>query len=325
MRLYHNISRMVPAPLRDKLKSFLAYSSVGVNYDSFIGFVTLTSLLVALISGFFLGPLFNQSFWIFFLGALILVNAIVYFWLMLMVDKKARVVEDSLPDALQLMASNLRAGMTPEKALMLSARPEFGPLKFEIDMVGRKVTLGENIGMALMEMAKRIRSKRLLRAVELINSGLDSGGSLATLLDATSHDLREQFLVDKKIKASINMYIIFIFSAAALISPILFGLSSFLVQVLQGSFSQIDIPASAISSLGIQTAKSSLGSAFVNGFLLVFIAVNNLMAALLLGLIAHGKQREGLRFYVPMVALAIPIYLISKVIIQAGMGALFNI
>ena len=39
-----------------------------------------------------------------------------------------RKMEDSFPDFIELMASNLRAGMTIDKALILSSRKEFAPL-----------------------------------------------------------------------------------------------------------------------------------------------------------------------------------------------------
>src|SRR3989338_1033654 len=200
---YRLCAKIVPPAIKKKLKAFLAYSNIKVEHEMFIGFVTFCSLLIGVAGGFFLGWYF--SFWAFFVLFAVLTNAIVYLWIAMLIDKKAQLVEESLPDALQLMTSNLRTGMTPEKALLLSARPEFGPLKDEIDFVGRKVMLGENIGTALMEMTKRVRSKRLIRSIELINSGLDAGGSLAVLLEATSNDLREQFLVDKKIKASVTM------------------------------------------------------------------------------------------------------------------------
>ena len=322
--IYRIIARILPRKIRDKFKDFLFYTSIKVNPDMFIGFVILTSILLGLVGGFFLTPFVKLSFWIVFVAFVLLSIIIVYVWLVLLVDKKARLVEDSLPDALQLMASNLRAGMTPDKALLLSSRPEFGPLKDEIDLVGKKVALGKNIGTALMEMAKQIRSQKLVRAVELINSGLDSGGSLATLLEATANDLREQFLIDKKIKASISMYVIFIFSAAAMITPVLFGLSSFLIDILQSTLSNIDIPTTAISSLPIKGVQVTISSKFVVMYIITFLVVNSLMASLLLGMIAKGNRKEGLRYYIPMLLFAIPIFLLIRITIKSAMSGLFN-
>jgi len=323
--IYRTVAKIVPSKLKLKIKMFLSYTTIVADHESFIGFVTAYSLLLGVIAGFFLGTVYSTPFWIFFVSVVIICNVIVYVWLMLLVDTKARLVEDALPDALQLMASNLRSGMTPEKALLLSSRPEFGPLKEEIDTIGRKVALGKNVGLALMEMARRVRSKRLVRAVELINSGLDSGGSLATLLEATSHDLREQFLVDKKIKASVTMYVIFIFSAAAVISPVLFGLSSFLVEIIQASFSQVNIPTTALASLPIKSAQLSISPAFITSFIIFFQIVNCFMASMILGLISKGKQREGFKYFIVMVVLALPLFFLTRYAIHSVLGGLFNI
>lgn len=320
-QLYRLFARVLPQKIRTKIKAFLAFSNVKVEMESFIGFVTFCSLLIGLAMGFFFAYLF--SFWAFFFFFAFLTNAVVYLWIVLIIDKKARLVEESLPDALQLMTSNLRTGMTPERALLLSARPEFGPLKEELDIVGRKVTLGENVGTALLAMTKRVRSKRLIRTVELINSGLESGGSLAVLLEATANGLREQLIVDKKIKASITMYVIFIFAASALISPILFGLASFLVDVLRASFSQIDIPAGTVTSLPFTNAKITLSSEFLNNFIIFYLIVNSLMASMLLGLIGLGKRREGIRYFILMVLLSVPLFMLARYAIKTLLSGLF--
>jgi Flp pilus assembly protein TadB len=323
--VYRSITRVLPKKWHLKLKEFLKYTGMKMDYDIFIGMVAFYSVIAGIIFSFFFGAVFNKSFWIFFPLTPIALNAIVYSGIALIIDKKARGIEESLPDALQLMASNLRAGMTPDKALLLSARPEFGSLKVEIDMVGQQVTLGKNIGVALMQMAKRVKSRKLSRAVELINSGLESGGSLASLLEATSSHLREQMLVDKKIKAAITMYIIFIFTAASIITPILLGLSSFLVEILRTSLSQIDIPGGSTTGLPLSVGQISVSSKFIFTYVLAFLTINSLLASMLLGLIQKGKQRDGIRFFVPMMALALPIFLITRYLIQTLLSGLFNI
>jgi hypothetical protein len=324
VNLYRGIAKIVPKKLRVKVASLLSYSHLLVDPEKFLGFTLLNSALIGVLLGFILAPLLQRSFWIFSIAGMGLTVVLVYLWIQLLVDKKARLVEESLPDALQLMASNLRAGMTPDKALLLSSRPEFGPLKEEIDLVGKKVTLGKGVGTALMEMTSRINSKKLVRAIELINSGLDSGGSLATLLEATSNDLREQILVDKKIKASVTMYVMFIFSAAGMITPILFGLNSFLVEILRTSLSSVEIPAAAISTLPIKGTTVSVSAEFLMIFIIAFMVMNCLMASMLLGLIAKGKSREGLRYFLPMILIAIPVFFLVRIIINYVLGGLFT-
>lgn len=322
--IYKTIAKIIPWKLREKIHQFLYYTNLKVDFDSFIGFVLSSSLLIGLVAGFLLSPLFKQPLWVFFLVVVGIMNGIIYLWLILLVDKKAQLIEEALPDALQLMSSNLRARITNDKALLLSSRSEFGPLKEEIDIVGRKVTLGKSVGGALMEMAKKIRSKKLIRAVELINSGLESGGSLANLLEATSNDLREQALIDKKIKAGITMYAIFIFSASSIVTPVLFGLSSFLVDVLKISLANVIIPEAATTSVPITIYQVNISSEYLFFFIITFLVVNSLMGSMLLGMIGRGKKTEGIKYFIPMVLLAIPLFLLSKYVIKMALSGLFG-
>ncbi|MDP3919013.1 MAG: type II secretion system F family protein [Nanoarchaeota archaeon] len=324
MKPYKIITKFVPSPIKKRLRKLLLSYMFETDPDLFIGFITLTSVLLGLVGGFTIGFFFKIPFWIPGLAIFFLVNASAYLWVSLLVDKRTRIIEDFLPDALFLVSSNLKAGMTPDKALLLGSRPEFGPLKSEIDLVGKKVALGKNIGSALMDMTDRVPSKRLLRAVELINSGLNSGGSLATLLESTASHLKDQFLVDKKIKAGVSMYIIFIFAAAAVITPVLLGLSSVLVEILRSSLSQLEIPTTVASTLPIKGAEVTITSKFLISYIITFLVVNNFMAAMLLGLIAKGKQKEGIHYYIPMVLLAIPIFLLVSYIASKSLGGLFN-
>ncbi|MBU1623023.1 MAG: type II secretion system F family protein [Nanoarchaeota archaeon] len=323
-QLLRTIAKIVPRKVRIKVRTNLDFTTIKANVDYLIGGVLVLSVLFGVLFGFLLSLFFNYPWWLFSSGSFVVLLGLAYVYLMLAIDKKAARIEESLPDALQLMASNLRAGMTPDKALLLSARPEFGILKDEIDLVGRKVAMGTSIGFALMEMTTRVKLKRLSRAVELINSGLDSGGSLAMLLEMTANNLQDQFLIDKKIKASITMYVIFIFSAAAVITPFLFGLSSFLIDILKNSLSQIEIPTGASTMMPIKIAEIKISAEFLTGFIITFLSVNGLMASMLLGQIAKGKKRAGLSYFIPLILLAIPLFLLARYLIKSLIGGLFN-
>jgi hypothetical protein len=322
--IYRMFAKILPKKIRNKIKNYLRYTTVKSESDVLIGLVIFLALFLGFGIGLVLSTLLERSVWLTYPGSAVIIIGLSYMLLFLQMDKKARLIEESLPDALQLMASNLRAGMTPDKALLLSSRPEFGILKDEIDIVGKKITLGTNIGGALTEMSQRVRSRRLSRAVELINSGLDSGGSLAILLETTSNTLREQFLVDKKIKAGVNMYVIFIFSAAAVITPALFGLSSFLVDILKSSLSQIDLPSSSTAAIPINIGEIKITSKFLIQYIITFLTINGFMASMILGLIAKGKKREGLSYFIPLILLAIPLFLLARYLIKASIGGLFN-
>ena len=57
----------------------------------------------------------------------------------------------------------------------------------------------------------------------LLIEGLRAGGELASLLEQTADGLTNQNLIDKKIRASVGMYVMFIFSAVCFGSPLLYS------------------------------------------------------------------------------------------------------
>ena len=248
--MYRFLAKFYPRRIRKGYTNLLAYANIHINPDRFIGFILSFGFLLALSCAFFFGLFFKIPFLIVFVGLFILFETAVYFSLLLKADKKAKFVEEILPDVLQLMSSNLRAGLTTDRALLLSARPEFGPFQDEINQIGKEITIGRDIGQALTDMSSRIRSERLRKTITLIVSGLRAGGELASLLEQTAKNLRQEYIIDSRIRANVMMYVIFIFVAVCFGAPMLFGLSSFLVEVLTKNLMAIQLPETMIKMFG---------------------------------------------------------------------------
>ena len=104
--IYRTAARFIPHGTREKLAGFLKYSSVK-DHDVFIGFVTVISIVAGIVLAVLSLIFFGRFFILILVGVPVLVNGITYVIVLFSVDKKARFVEASLPDALQLMSSNL--------------------------------------------------------------------------------------------------------------------------------------------------------------------------------------------------------------------------
>ena len=239
----------------------MQYSRIKTNKEKLIGYFLIFSLILSLIITFIFLRLFSFNFIVIFLISIIILNLAFYFTFSLKADATAKFVENVLPDALQLMSSNLRAGLTTDKALILSARPEFGVLSEEINNIGKKISLGEDIAKAMDEMTRQFKSEKLKKTFLLITSGLKSGGELTDLLDQTAENLRQEKFLDEKIRTNVLMYVIFIFAAIGIGAPILFGLSSFLVGVLEKNLSLIELPQT--TTLPITFSKTTVSASFI--------------------------------------------------------------
>lgn len=324
--MYRILSQLYPKSIRKNYEVLMDYLGFEIDAEVFLGVVFFFAFGAALLGTFIISTFISFPFILIFLGLFFALQFLVYIFMLLRVDAKARFVEDVLPDVLQLMSSNLKAGMTTGRALLLSARPEFGPMQSELNQVGKEITLGKELDEALLDMTKRVRSDKLKKTVMLVISGLNSGGELASLLDQTAQNLRQQRFVEEKMRSSVMMYVIFIFFAIGLGAPMLFGLSSFLVEVLTKNVSLIDIPATSVGqALPLSFGKVSLGIDFVMMYALVSLTATSILGSLILGLISKGKEKQGIKFIPMLILMSIAVFFASRYVMKGILGGLFGL
>lgn len=323
--MYEFVQRLYPLKLKNGYQKLLTYCNITMEVNRFLTLNTIITFICSIVLTLFTLIFFDINFLLLIVGWFILLQGIVYAWLVLTADSRARFVEELLPDALQLMASNLRAGLTVDRALLLSARPEFGHFKDELNYVGKQLATGKELGDALMELSSRIRSDKLKKTFQIIVSAMASGGELAELLVQTATNLRQQRLVEQRVRSNVLVYVIFIFSAIAFGAPMLFGLSSFLVEVISDIFSKVELPpAETAGSLPLSFTKVSITPSFINTYTLVAMLFTSFMGSLILGLIAKGKEKEGLKFLPILVIITVALYYLVKLAIKGLLGGLFQ-
>ena len=325
-KFFRGIGRYASKKYKAYIEKILICSDVNVLSEVFIGFMlvlsSIISLSIFLTSFFILGVSFPWIVFVFllsFVATYFSGHAIV----ILLAEKKAKFVEQVIPDALQLMSANIRAGITPDRALLLSARPEFGPLEVEIKRAAKEALAGKPIEEALEEIPKRIGSKTLKRTIRLIREGLKSGGELATLLDETANDVRQLQSIRKEIKANVTMYIIFIFFAAGIGAPLLYAVSSHLVSMMTkiGAIASVGeelVPTAAQIPIKFSAPEVSMNTLF--WFCISAIAITTFFGGLILGLIEAGRETAGIRFVVLLLVLGLSVFLIARHLLAGMFG-----
>jgi len=246
-----------------------------------------------------------------------------YFYFRKSLEKSARIkkLENVFPDFLQLMSSNLKAGMTVDRAMLLSSRPEFSPLDEEILNTGKDIATGKDIEQAFINMSKRIGSEKINKVILLLISGIRSGGDLAVLLEETSTSIRQRELLEKKASSNVTMYVIFIFVAVSFSAPALFSLSTVLVELMTAIFSEL--PVTSTANLPFTLSKINISTNFVNYFSLVFIIIIDILASLILGLINKGEEKQGLKYLPFILIISLAVFFLAKKVISSFMGGLF--
>jgi archaellum biogenesis protein FlaJ (TadC family) len=290
----------------------LDYSGVEMEPRVWFGSVLLLSLLFGVVSLLFswvilgitaVGMLFLIGICVFLFTFLTL-----YLVLHFRVEDRKRRIENVLPDALQIIAANIRAGLTPLAALRTAARPEFGPLEEEVRCVTAKSLGIESFTDALMEMSKRIKSEILERTVALFIVSMRSGGSLAVLLENAADDILEGQELRRQLIAGTNMYIVFILFAVLIGMPALLSISIEFVNMIS-SLQANSVSSSLSGEVGLVT-QAPVSADFLFDVSLVTIVGTSLTVSMLIGVIHDGKELNGLRYTLYLIVASVMVFLL---------------
>jgi tight adherence protein B len=110
-------------------------------------------------------------------------------------------IDAQLVDALTLMASSLRSGLSLAQAVDLVAKEMKPPISEEFSEVGKETRLGVVLDEALMNMANRLPVEDLKMVVTSIVTIRETGGNLTEIFDVIAHTMTERKKVEGKIKA----------------------------------------------------------------------------------------------------------------------------
>lgn len=297
-----------PAKMEDKYKRRIRI--IGILFGFIIAIYILISKRDVLYSAIGLVIVIGLSF------------VFAHFSVVLKRSARIKKMEGVFPDFLQLVSSNLRAGITVDKAILLSAREEFAPLDEEIMRAGKDITTGKSMEIALQRMSERVGSDKIDKTIMLINSGLKSGGNLSVLLEQTASSMREREFVEKRSASNVMMYVIFIFVAVAVGAPALFSLSTLMVQVMSNM-----VDSAALGAGDVDTAFSfssmNISISFLVWFSVIFIFVIDILACLIIGLVSKGDEKAGLRYFIPLVTISMTVFFSIRALLNGYVSGLF--
>ena len=318
-----SIAKIFPKSFRHHIAHEIKYAGFYQHPDTWITRVFVSDILFATVVTYFtywLLPFFNEYPFVEFMVLLAIGFSLPYSVLVLLSDKRTTEMETSFPDALRLIASNIRAGFTPERALWNSIRPEFGILAEELHKAAVSTMAGASLVDALRLLASRTKSRMIKRNLALIIEGMQSGGELSELLDRTSEDLREKAILFGEMQSMLRMYVLFIMFATIVGAPLLYAASGFFVELnsrMAGLIGPEISQAAAVTGgpISISVGGFYIPSQELDFFMSVNILITSIGASLVIGELNYGRGIRGLR-YLPIFSTAgLVIYFVVKFIV----------
>ncbi|MGV8150647.1 MAG: type II secretion system F family protein [Candidatus Woesearchaeota archaeon] len=287
-------------------------------------FAVIAASVILLIYGAIIGVFLRMAIpllilWILALPLIImLVWGVVFMFLDYKKYTRKKELEEVWPEYLQLVVSNINAGMLIDVALWSAVKPKYKVLAREIEEVAKQTLTGKDLSDALTDFADKYDSVMVQRTVSLLIEGMESGGKIAILLNKISLDIQDTKIMRKEMSASVMTYAIFITFATVVAAPFLFGLSTQLLTIIQDIIGKVGQTSSSSSMFTFSSDGVKISDFKI--FAYVMLGITSLMSACLIGTIRRGSVKDGLKFIPLFMAGTLIIYYLSTIIL----GSLFS-
>lgn len=125
----------------------------------------------------------------------------VYTWVSMKAGKRIGLIEEQLPDAIELMVRSLKVGHPFSSAIQIVAKEVDDPLGTEFGLIADESAYGRDMGEALKDMAERLDMQDMRFLAVAVAIQQQAGGNLAEILGGLSKVIRARFRLFRRVKA----------------------------------------------------------------------------------------------------------------------------
>ncbi|MBN2013540.1 MAG: type II secretion system F family protein [Candidatus Altiarchaeota archaeon] len=315
-RVFITASKVFPRKYKEVVGQYIIYAGMDVETDVWLGMSLLLGIFVFFTVMFLSNFGYSLLFYVLAFVAFILYLVGSYLLPYFIAMNRSDVVEKILPSALQLMASNIRAGMTPFQSMKFAARDEFGILKEELDRATTKALGTASFPDALSEMTKRINLPSLKRSIRLLTGCIESGGQLANVLEESSRDIMEIEALKKELSTSTRTYNLLIMFVVIFCAPILLTISIYFVERLTTLKSSFDVSDVEGVGMGILVVTMGLTPQFLVNMATLVITITAFLSGILIGVIKKGDRSYGFKYSVVLVPITLIVFYIMRYLVK---------
>jgi flagellar protein FlaJ len=323
----------LPSFYKDRLEQEAYYARIDDYEKKFFQIAAVTTVLVTVLSYLsnFTLPI---KAGVAGLSILIGIPSVPYLYISLKAESRKDEMEDLLPDALRLVSANIKSGHNLEKALLLSARDEFGPLAEEFRETAMDMYGGKPVDEALKNMESRVKSELFSETIKLLVDAMEAGANTAELLENSSNDVRKSIELRDEIKSSIRMYTVFIMMAAVVGAPLLFSISVHMAEETTTMWNEADIgsmedagggPGGGMGGgvgMSMDFSAPDIDIQFFTQFAMMAIVLINFFSALIIAQIGSGNLKKGAKYIPVFVTVALVLFSLVRTAVSSLMGSM---
>lgn len=311
----------VPDGIRNRLKQDMMYAGESREPQNWLADGVKKGLILGLVISMSAGLFAHRPFpvgYILLAPALFLILS--YILIYFRIEQRRIQVENCLPDFLQALASNVKAGMPSFLAVKTAAERQGGKFAEELRNLLRMESGTESSSYLIMQVCQRFRSGLLKRTLKILVTAMRSGGRMAPLLETLSREISESNNLKREMVNSTRTYASFILFTVVIGTPLLLAVSSQFLENLQAI--QSNIGTTAIEGMSLMSGEVSISPQFLNRISIIMITITALLAGCLMGVISEGKKIYGLRYAIFIVPATLLLFAVFRHIVSGFVGGM---
>jgi tight adherence protein B len=125
----------------------------------------------------------------------------VFVWVNRTAKKRMSLLEEQLPDSIELMVRSLRVGHPFSTAIGIVAKEIPDPLGSEFGVIADEAAYGRDVSESLKAFAERMDSQDLRFLAVAVSIQQQSGGNLAEILEGLAKVVRARFKLFRRVRA----------------------------------------------------------------------------------------------------------------------------
>lgn len=184
-------------PLYSMLAKKAQRANIAFSPQALIGIMALLSVFAFLMLSTFTAAAFGLRI---VLGIAMGVGG-VFVWVNRTAKKRMSLLEEQLPDSIELMVRSLRVGHPFSTAIGIVAKEIPDPLGSEFGVISDEAAYGRDVSESLKAFAERMDSQDLRFLAVAVSIQQQSGGNLAEILEGLSKVVRARFKLFRRVRA----------------------------------------------------------------------------------------------------------------------------
>ncbi len=198
--------------------------------------------------------------------------------------------EELFTEFLFKLSELMRGGLDPIKSVKELSKTDLGILTPNVRIAATSMVYGKSFEESMKAMAQSLHSDLITRYTALVVQASYSGGSVADLILKASEDMRSIISIEREKEGNLSQYVMIFYFAQGIIFFIIYTLTTSLLPFIQ-----------QIGTSSIIGVNKIAGLDFSRGFFHL-IMINSFFGGLIIGKIAEGEARFGLKHAVILMA-----------------------